>query len=204
MLQEGNRRFVEGSRQLPNQDAARLAALTTGQNPFALIFGCSDSRVPAEIIFDRGLGDLFVVRTAGHATDTSVLGSIEYGVLLLGIPLVVVLGHQGCGAVQSTIDAFSSGDLPGGYIRDVVERVTPSLISARRAGMHGEEAVVEEHARLTARLLVDRSPAVAARVAAGTCAIASVRYGLGNATARLIHAIGDIGDPPVASMAAAG
>jgi carbonic anhydrase len=90
----GNERFVAGVRVHPHQDAERRADLVHGQRPFAVVFGCSDSRLAAEIIFDRGLGDLFVVRTAGHIVGAEVLASIEYGVLVLGAPLLVVLGHD--------------------------------------------------------------------------------------------------------------
>jgi len=93
VLREGNTRFVAGAMQHPSQGADRRAELSTEQQPFAVIFGCSDSRVAAEIIFDQGLGDLFVVRTAGHVLDTTVVGSIEYGVDLLEAPLVVVLAR---------------------------------------------------------------------------------------------------------------
>src|SRR5579859_4388113 len=122
----GNRRFVTGEVLHPNQDAARRAALAPAQAPFAVLFGCSDSRLAAEIIFDRGLGDLFVVRTAGHVMGPEVLGSIEYGVGGLGCPLVVVLGHDACGAVAAARAAVQDGTAAEGYVRDVIERVTPS------------------------------------------------------------------------------
>lgn len=96
----------------PNQDVHRRATLTSGQRPFALIFGCADSRVAAEIIFDRGLGDLFVVRTAGHVADNAVLGSIEFGVEVLEIPLVIVLGHDSCGAVRATMERTTAAGCP--------------------------------------------------------------------------------------------
>src|SRR6516225_1984966 len=89
-LLAGNRRFVDGSPEHPNQDAARRAATVPTQRPFAVLFGCSDSRLAAEIIFDRGLGDLFVVRTAGHVVGPEVLGSVEYGISILNWPLIVV------------------------------------------------------------------------------------------------------------------
>lgn len=104
------------------------------QRPFAVLFGCSDSRLAAEIIFDRGPGDLFVVRTAGHVTGSEVLGSIEYGVDVLGCPLVVVLGHDSCGAVGAACAALEEGMTPARYIRDVIERATPSVLAARAAG----------------------------------------------------------------------
>src|SRR5258705_14009494 len=106
-LLAGNQRFVTGTRIHPHQDAEHRASLAFEQQPFAVVFGCSDSRLAAEIIFDRGLGDLFVVRTAGHIIGPEVLASIEYGVTILGAPLVVVLGHDSCGAVQATHAALT-------------------------------------------------------------------------------------------------
>jgi carbonic anhydrase len=191
-LEEGNARFVSGDVAHPGQDAARRAQLADGQRPFALIFGCSDSRVAAEIIFDQGLGDMFVVRTAGHVVDTGVLGSVEFGVLLLDIPLLVVLGHDRCGAVTATLDAVESGVLPGGFLRDLVERVTPSVLSAQRAGVESVDEVVEEHVRHTGRLLVDRSAVLADAVAAGRCAVVGLAYTLGDGRARLLDTVGDL------------
>src|SRR5882757_11398177 len=112
LLLAGNRRFVLGRREHPNQDAARRTETAPGQRPFAVLFGCSDSRLAAEIIFDRGLGDLFVVRTAGHVIGPEVLGSIEYGVTVLGTPLIAVLGHDTCGAVGAAMRAVHDGALP--------------------------------------------------------------------------------------------
>ena len=195
-LRSGNRRFVDGPPEHPNQDADRRAALAAGQTPFALILGCSDSRVAAEIVFDRGLGDLFVVRTAGEVLDNGVLGSVEYGVAVLGIPLVVVLGHDGCGAVQATLDAFRTGEMPGGYIRTVVELVTPSVIAAQRAGLTEVDDVVAEHTRRTAALLLERSGAVAAAVAEGRCAVVAVGYALADGEARVLSVHGDAGEQP--------
>ncbi len=190
-LLSGNERFVRNQPAWPNQDAARRAEVVSGQRPFALVFGCSDSRVPAEIIFDQGLGDLFVVRTAGHVVDTAVLGSVEYGVDVLGVPLVVVLGHDRCGAVGATLAAHTSGELPTGYVRDLVERVTPSVLAARQAGLTGLAEVIDEHARRTARLLVERSPAIRHRLTNGTCAVASARYHLETGTVRLVDLLGE-------------
>jgi carbonic anhydrase len=191
-LQQGNARFVDGHVAHPDQDAARRAELADGQRPFSLIFGCSDSRVAAEIIFDQGLGDMFVVRTAGHVVDTGVLGSIEFGVKLLGIPLVVILGHDQCGAVTATLEAIQNGAMPGGYVRDVVERVTPSVLTARRTGTETVDDMVAEHVRHTSRLLVERSTVIADAVAAGRCAVVGLSYALADGRARLLDAIGDV------------
>src|SRR5215468_11494259 len=123
LLLEGNKRFVAGDRLHPNQDADRRAAVAPVQRPFAVLFGCSDSRLAAEIIFDRGLGDMFVVRTAGHVVGPEVLGSVEYGVAILETPLVAILGHDYCGAVGAALESVASGTSPKGFVRDVVDRV---------------------------------------------------------------------------------
>jgi carbonic anhydrase len=109
-LLDGNRRFVSGHPQHPRQDPARRAAVARGQAPFAVVIGCSDSRVPPELIFDCGLGDLFVLRSAGHVLDSAGLGTIEFAVQHLGISLVLVLGHSNCGAVAA---AISESYFPG-------------------------------------------------------------------------------------------
>ncbi|NLG55310.1 MAG: carbonic anhydrase, partial [Rhodococcus sp.] len=119
-LRQGNERFVSDVSVHPSQGINDRAKLVAEQHPTAVIFGCGDSRVAAEIIFDQGLGDMFVVRTAGHVVDTAVLGSIEYAVDILDVPLVVILGHDGCGAVKAALDALDHGKVPGGFIRDVV------------------------------------------------------------------------------------
>src|SRR3979411_2601849 len=127
-LKEGNERFVAGEPQHPSQSIEDRARLAASQQPSTVVFGCADSRVAAEIIFDQGLGDMFVVRTAGHVIDSAVLGSIEYAVTVLNVPLIVVRAHDSCGAVKATMAALDEGVVPGGYVRDVVERVTPSIL----------------------------------------------------------------------------
>lgn len=130
-LLEGNHRFVDDVPQHPNQDTARREALSDNQKPFVTLFGCSDSRVAAEMIFDVGLGDMFVVRNAGQVVDPVTLGSLEYGVELLGTPLLVVLGHDSCGAVTAAYNAYDSGETPPGFISDVVARILPTVARAR-------------------------------------------------------------------------
>lgn len=129
-LQAGNLRFVAGQPRHPSQGIADRESLAQGQRPKAVIFGCADSRVAAEIIFDQGLGDVFVIRTAGHVIDSAVLGSIEYAIALLDVPLIVILGHDSCGAIRASLDALDEQQVPGGHIRDLIERVTPASCSA--------------------------------------------------------------------------
>ena len=196
-LQAGNERFVDGRMLHPSQDAAHRAELSGFQQPFAVVFGCSDSRVAAEIVFDEGLGDVFVVRTAGHVIDTTVLGSIEYGVEVLGAPLVVVLGHDHCGAVAAAARALTDGEMPHGLVRAVVDRVIPSIVGLAATGRSLSSIDVEdlahEHLRATARMLTDYSEALARRIEAGTCAVVAADYTLADGTVRLAEAIGSIG-----------
>jgi len=183
-LVSGNRRFVEGTREHPHQDADRRQFVAAGQRPFAIVFGCSDSRVAAEIVFDRGLGDLFVVRTAGHILDSAVLGSLEFGVIKLEIPLLVVLGHDSCGAIETAMKAMASGKMPRGYIRDVAERVMPAVVRARPGA--GSEETSTAHIMDTVQLIRRRSAAIARRIKSGHCAVIGVSYTLAEGTARLI------------------
>jgi carbonic anhydrase len=189
-LLDGNRRFVDGQSTNVDQDPQRRAELASSQHPFALVFGCGDSRVAAEIVFDQGLGRLFVVRTAGHVVDPGVLGSIEFGVDVLSIPLVVVLGHDSCGAVGASLDSVATGTLPKGFIRDIVERVMPSVLAAQRAGLSTTEDVVAEHVRQTVRLLVDRSAVLAEAVDRGACAVLGLVYALDEGAVSVVEAIG--------------
>ncbi|MDQ0733987.1 carbonic anhydrase [Arthrobacter agilis] len=191
-LQEGNARFVAADASHPNQDASRRAALVDRQNPFAVIFGCSDSRLAAEIIFDLGLGDAFVVRTAGQVIDDAVLGSLEYSVAVLGVPLIVVLGHDSCGAVTATMNTIETGDMPVGFIRDLVERITPSVLAARRAGVTDVNSTVVEHTRQTAHRLVDSSRVIADAIEAGATAVIGVSYRLDEGKAVLVSGFGAV------------
>lgn len=191
-LRDGNQRFVSGVRLHPHQDVERRTALAAAQRPNAVFFGCADSRVAAEIIFDQGLGDLFVVRTAGHVVDSAVLGSIEFAVAALSVPLIVVLGHDSCGAVKATMEAVSGGEVPTGFVRDIVERVTPSVLAAHRAGKRSAEEVEGEHVRATIRLLTERSSLVSSAIAQGTLGIVGAQYALDEGRARVLEAVGPV------------
>lgn len=123
MLTEGNRRFVTRKRKNPNQGAGRLTEVAKGQNPFAAILGCADSRVPAEIVFDQGLGDLFVCRIAGNVATPEEIGSLEFGSLVLGAKVIMVLGHERCGAVDATI---KGAQVPG-QIGSLLDAIKPAV-----------------------------------------------------------------------------
>ena len=194
-LKEGNERFVAGHPEHPSQSIEHRASLAVAQRPTAVVFGCADSRVAAEIIFDQGLGDMFVVRTAGHVIDAAVLGSIEYAVSVLRVPLIVVLGHDSCGAVKATLDALDEGRVPGGFVRDVVERVTPSIILGRRDGLTRVDEFEARHVIETGAQLLSRSTAIGEGVEAGEVAIVGVTYHLADGRIVLREHLGDIGEP---------
>ncbi|NVC24622.1 carbonic anhydrase [Kocuria salina] len=189
-LREGNARFVAGESMHPNQDASRRQSVAGGQNPFAVIFGCSDSRLAAEIIFDLGLGDAFVVRTAGQVIDDAVLGSIEYSVANLGTPLIMVLGHDSCGAVTAAHSVAGSGQMPRGFQRDLIERIMPSVLETQRLGHQDVNAAVVEHTKQTASRLMEQSRVIADAVSNGDVAVVGVFYHLEDGEAELVHGHG--------------
>ncbi len=191
-LRDGNERFVAGESSHPNQDASRRSSLVENQHPFAVIFGCSDSRLAAEIIFDLGLGDAFVVRTAGQVIDDAVLGSLEYSVSELGVPLIVILGHDSCGAVSATKTAVETGNMPTGFIRDLVERITPSVLTSIRNDQHEVNDMVVEHVKQTSQRLVDSSRVISAAVDSGRAAVIGLSYRLAEGRADLVSGIGEL------------
>jgi carbonic anhydrase len=193
-LKEGNERFVTGEAEHPHQSIERRAGLTSGQKPIAVVLGCSDSRVAVEVVFDQGLGDVFVVRTAGHVLDAAVLGSIEYAVTVLDVPLIVVLGHQSCGAVAATISAIDEATVPSGHVREIVERVAPSIRAGRSDGLTRVDEFETRHVTETLTQLRIRSSPVAERTAAGTLAVVGVTYQLSDGRAVLRDYLGDIGE----------
>ncbi len=193
-LREGNERFVAGQPEHPSQSIDHRASLAANQKPTAVVFGCGDSRVAAEIIFDQGLGDMFVVRTAGHVLDSAVLGSIEYAVTILNVPLIVVLGHDSCGAVRAALDVVDGGEIPPGYIRDVVERVTSSVLLGRRDGLKTVDEFEARHVLETGTQLLARSAAIKEGVENGSLAVVGVTYHLADGRASLRGHIGDIGE----------
>ncbi|HEY1488724.1 MAG TPA: carbonic anhydrase [Micromonosporaceae bacterium] len=194
LLLEGNDRFTGGTRLHPHQDADRRMSMT-GQRPFAVLFGCSDSRLAAEIIFDRGLGDLFVVRTAGHVIGPEILGSIEYGVAVLDTPLIAVLGHDSCGAIAAALDVLDDGPTPEGFMRDVVERVVVSLHGIADEAIREPDLAVAEHVRYTVDLLAERSAVIADRLADGRLGIVGLTYRLAEGSVHPVAAVG-VQSPP--------
>lgn len=195
-LLAGNQRFVTGTRVHPHQDAEHRAALAAAQQPFAVLFGCSDSRLAAEIIFDLGLGDLFVVRTAGHVLGSEVLASIQYGVTVLGSPLIVVLGHDSCGAVRAANAAVTGGQTPEPGLLAIVDRVIPSVRQAQAQQITDLDAIVRLHVRRTVDMIVGQSVAIAHAVAVGQCAVVGLAYRLADGRVAEVTAAGPAAGTP--------
>lgn len=175
----GNERFVNGAPQHPHQDADRRTIVALGQTPDAALFGCSDSRLAAEIIFDKGLGDLFVVRNAGQVISDSVIGSLEYAVAVLKVPLIVVLGHDECGAVRAAIDSSQPGADPlPPHIANLVSRIQPAVRRVKASGSLDAQDVGREHLRDTISELIGSSELISDAIAAGTLAVVGANYRL--------------------------
>lgn len=194
---EGNRRFVAGEPRHPNQDVERRHDLAHAQNPMATLFGCSDSRLAAEIIFDKGLGDLFVVRNAGQVIGESIIGSLEYAVEVLRVPLIVVLAHDECGAVRAAIDgtAIDAAPLPP-HIWKLIAPIIPAArkVLAENGGSSPAdidgELVGREHLRNTVANLLQSSELISDAVAEGRLGIVGANYRLAEGTATPVISVG--------------
>ncbi len=154
LLKDGNRRFLNGNPLRPHLTGAeRRAVLAHEQRPFCVLVGCSDSRVSPELLFGRGLGELFIVRNAGNVVGLAAMGSIEYGVAVLGAPLVVVLGHERCGAVQAAINVVEKDTTYPGSIGQMIEPIIPAVLRARR---DGKADLLDRSVRHNVRRIVER------------------------------------------------
>lgn len=183
-LAAGNRRWRTYRERHPDETPAVRQALTSAQHPFALVLGCIDSRVAPELVFDQGLGDLMVVRSAGQVLDEAVLGSLAYGVLELGIPLLMVLGHQSCGAVKATVQADGSGERLPAHIQYLADQISPA-IDRTQSGDARIDSTVDANIRLI-RSRLAAEPDLAAKVDSGALAIVGARYEL---TTQRVHAV---------------
>ncbi|NWF82797.1 MAG: carbonic anhydrase [Bryobacteraceae bacterium] len=174
-LMEGNRRHVQHRERHPDMEVKRRHELaTSGQHPFAIIIGCADSRVPPELVFDQGLGDMFVIRDAGNVVDEGILGSIEYAVEHLGVRLVMVLGHEKCGAVSAAI----AGGEAHGHVKVVVDAIQPAVEeSAKEPGDKVHNCVVA-NARRTARLIRESEPVLKSLASSGRNLVVAADYDL--------------------------
>ncbi|MCX5077513.1 carbonic anhydrase [Streptomyces sp. NPDC060334] len=184
-LMAGNVRWRTLHESHPDRTRAVRQTLVTGQHPFAVVLGCVDSRVPPELVFDQGLGDLLTVRSAGSVLDEAVLASITYGVLELAIPLVVVLGHQSCGAVTAAIHAAEAGESLAGHMQYLVDQIRPAIDRGPR-GAARVDATITANVRLV-RSRVAAEPTLAAKVASGELAVIGARYELNSQTVHQTH-----------------
>lgn len=186
-MMAGNERFIAGEPRHPHQDVAHRRELANGQHPVATIFGCSDSRLAAEIIFDMGLGDSFVIRNAGQIVSDSVVGSIEFAVAALQVPLILVLGHDSCGAVRAAIDS-QTAEAPAlpPHLGALISPIVPCVheVAGTRPGETVDGAAVDaaevglRHVRRTIAGILEASEVVSAAVADGTLAIVGANYRL--------------------------
>ena len=177
-LVEGNARYVAGKARRPHQGAGRRAEVARGQVPFAIILGCADSRVPPEIVFDQGLGDLFVVRVAGNIADDAGIGSIEYAAEHLGARLVLVLGHAECGAVAAALEAGEKGVAVPGYLGRVVQAILPAVHMVKDRPGDRLDHAVRANVGLAVGRLKASEPVLAAMAKEGKLAIVGGRYDL--------------------------
>ncbi|MEW6386924.1 MAG: carbonic anhydrase [Thermodesulfobacteriota bacterium] len=173
-LKDGNKRFVAAQFDNAKKSDVRRTEVAKGQKPFAIIVGCSDSRVPPGAVFDQGLGDLFVIRLAGNIVDDAALGSIEYAVEHLGAPLIVVLGHQRCGAVEA---AVQGGKLPG-HLPAVVNAIKPAVAKAKGRPGNLLDNAIRANVALVVAKLQSSAPILATAVREGKVKVVGAYYDL--------------------------
>lgn len=173
-LMDGNKRFIETSQTHPNQDSERRIALGSGQAPFAAVLACADSRVPPEVLFDQGLGDLFVVRVAGNILNDQLLGSLEYAAAHLDTPLIVVLGHTSCGA----IGAVAEGAELEGHMASLIPAIQPAVDKVKDQEGNLTDNAAKEVARMTAEQLINSEPIIADLIKAGKLKVVPAFYEL--------------------------
>lgn len=177
-LVEGNSRFVRGEMIHPHQDPERRLEVASGQQPFAQVFSCIDSRVPPEVVFDQGLGDLFVIRTGAQTLDELIQGSVEFGPLEYGTPLVVVMGHQRCGAVAAAVESLEHGTDLGPYLNRIVTALKPAYDAAKAAHTPAQElvdATTRWQTALTVQAL-NADPRLAPLISAGSLVVQGAYY----------------------------
>ena len=186
-LKEGNLRFVRGQARFPTVQKEVLAELAKGQQPYVTILGCSDSRVPPELVFDAGFGELFVIRVAGNVLGPSILGTLQYAGLHLRTPLFVVLGHEGCGAVKAVVASRFAGSAQASRIEILLEQIVPALdaLDPHASPDARLSAAVEANVRWTMRELL-ATPEAQARLAEGRMKLVGAVYELGSGRVRFL------------------
>ena len=181
-LLDGNHQFVAGGATCARQSPARRSELATTQHPIAVVVGCADSRVPPEVVFGQGLGDLFVIRVAGNVIDDEVLGSIEYAVERLGVPLVVVLGHERCGTVEAAL-----GTEPArGHVEALVRRIRAAVADARKRPGDAIDNAVRDNVAASVKAVQTSKPVLAPLVQKGRVKVVGARYDLDSGAVELV------------------
>ena len=186
-LEAGNERFVRGEARFPTVQKDILAELAKGQQPYATIIGCSDSRVPPELVFDAGFGELFVIRVAGNVISHEVVGTMQYAAVHLRTPLFLVLGHEGCGAVQAALAAKFRGARERSRIERLLENITPGLedVSPDASEQDQLKAGVEANVRWSMRQIIE-TPEAQARAAEGVMKLVGAVYELTTGRVRFL------------------
>jgi carbonic anhydrase len=180
LLKDGNAAFLRGEMMDPDLSVQRRLDLARGQAPFVAYVSCSDSRVPPELLFGRGLGEIFIVRNAGNTVDTVAKGSIEFAVAVLGVPLVVVMGHEACGAVKAAMDVVNKNARFPGAIDAMIEPIIPAVLEARSASGDATEAAIRQNVRRVVTNLRERSdPLLMEPQAQGKLKVVGAYYELG-------------------------
>ncbi|AYO96105.1 carbonic anhydrase [Xanthomonas axonopodis pv. commiphoreae] len=180
ILRDGNNAFVENRPKKVISDSKRRLELALGQTPFVILVSCSDSRVPPELLFGRGLGEMFIVRNAGNTVDTTALGSIEYAVSQLGVPLVVVMGHESCGAVAAAVSVVENNTFFPGAIGSMIEPIVPAVLTAKAKGGTDllADSVKANVKRTVDRLRAASEPALLEPLRAGNVRVVGAYYTL--------------------------
>jgi carbonic anhydrase len=185
-LMNGNKLYVAGKPRHPRQTLERRVEVANGQKPFAAILGCSDSRVPPEILFDQGLGDLFVIRVAGNVVDDAVQGSIEYAVEELAVPLIMVLGHERCGAVKAAVDVVEKGGQLPGQIETIINEIKPAVEKAKEEPGNLLDNAIDANVSMVVDKLKVSKPIIAKFVEEGKLKVVGANYGLKSGIVRII------------------
>lgn len=175
MLVEGNKRFATNKPEHPHQSPELRAELSKGQHPFAVVVACADSRTAPEVIFDEGLGDLFVIRIAGNVVSDEVLGSVEYAVEHLGVKLVVVLGHEKCGAVKAARDTIAAGQKAAGHVQSLIDAIEPAV---KMTAGQDAEATGKANDINMAKVIREAEPLLKNKVSTGELVVVSGSYDL--------------------------
>jgi len=184
-LMTGNQRYTQGSPIHPNQSAERQAEVAQGQQPWAGILGCIDSRVPPELVFDQGLGDMYVARTAGQVIDDFVIGSLEY-MVKTGAKLLMVLGHGGCGAVAATIGTVQNGGHVPGQIASIVQAITPAVLQAESEPGDLLENSTQANVSLEVKYIKSSSDMISSAIDQGTIELIGAIYHLNTGAVSLL------------------